>query len=238
MGGMADPPGNILYYGDNLDVLRWLFGGPLPRRSSPEAHCNVRSVSRVASGSMFEPDPKQPVLSKTKREPGNGAVEQGNGQGAPTDVGVARTEELASEPETTATEPAPPHDATTTRYFAAVFPGLERPLPRELGEAAAAIQEAFDAPVWLLLQNDYGGREYGTMSEDVRDGFFAYRQQLAQCERMAIVIDSPGGHAAAAYKIARLFQRHCGGWSAIVPRYAKSAATLLVMGADQLYMGP
>lgn len=51
------------------------------------------------------------------------------------------------------------------------------------------------------------------------------------------MIDSPGGHAAAAYKIARLFQRHCGGWSAIVPRYAKSAATLLVMGADQLYMG-
>ncbi|GMU23945.1 MAG: hypothetical protein AMXMBFR13_40220 [Phycisphaerae bacterium] len=54
---------------------------------------------------------------------------------------------------------------------------------------------------------------------------------------VALLIDSSGGYADEAYKIARLLQKHCGGFTAVVPRYAKSAATLLTLGADRILMG-
>ena len=75
------------------------------------------------------------------------------------------------------------------------------------------------------------------IDEDLRDAFFALRSQLAESERIALIVDSPGGEGRSAYSLARLLQRHCDGWTAVVPRYAKSAATLLVMGADRIYMG-
>jgi hypothetical protein len=34
-----------------------------------------------------------------------------------------------------------------------------------------------------------------------------------------------------------LLRRHCGGFVAVVPRHAKSAATLLTLGADEIIMG-
>jgi ClpP class serine protease len=33
-----------------------------------------------------------------------------------------------------------------------------------------------------------------------------------------------------------LLKRHCGGFVAVVPRYAKSAATLLALGADEIIL--
>ncbi len=50
-----------------------------------------------------------------------------------------------------------------------------------------------------------------------------------------LVIDSGGGYAQAAFQIANLFRRHAGGFTAVVPRYAKSAATLLTLGADEIH---
>lgn len=49
---------------------------------------------------------------------------------------------------------------------------------------------------------------------------------------MALIIDSPGGDAKAAFQIAKLLKHHCGGFLAVIPRYAKSAATLMTLGAD------
>lgn len=53
---------------------------------------------------------------------------------------------------------------------------------------------------------------------------------------MALLIDSPGGLGDAAYQIARILQRD-GGFTVVIPRYAKSAATLLSLGADEAIMG-
>jgi membrane-bound ClpP family serine protease len=65
----------------------------------------------------------------------------------------------------------------------------------------------------------------------------AYRSELRSCNKIALVIDSSGGYASAAYKIATMLRRHCSGFTAVVPRYAKSAATLLALGADSILMG-
>jgi hypothetical protein len=53
----------------------------------------------------------------------------------------------------------------------------------------------------------------------------------------ALVIATPGGSAKSAFQLAMLLKRHCGGFVAVVPRYAKSAATLLALGADEIILG-
>lgn len=54
---------------------------------------------------------------------------------------------------------------------------------------------------------------------------------------VVLVLDSPGGQADAAYRIARLLQRSTSSFSVAVPGWAKSAATLLSLGAQRVYMG-
>lgn len=51
-------------------------------------------------------------------------------------------------------------------------------------------------------------------------------------------VHSPGGDAHAAYKLNLLLRSKCSRLRAIVPDYAKSAATLLVLGCDEIMMAP
>jgi Serine dehydrogenase proteinase len=158
------------------------------------------------------------------------AVRDANGNGNAVEALLKRVVEA---PPATAARPAPRGKA----YYAGFFPGLDVALPQELGARAQALGAALDMPVWLLLQRRPRDRPLARLNDDVRDGFFMLRSRLAESERVALVVDSPGGLGPSAYSLARLFQRRCGGWTAVVPRYAKGAATLLILGADQIYMG-
>jgi hypothetical protein len=51
------------------------------------------------------------------------------------------------------------------------------------------------------------------------------------------LIHSGGGKAEPAYRIAKLINRRSGGFQAIVPKLAKSAATLLTLGASSIVLG-
>jgi hypothetical protein len=51
-------------------------------------------------------------------------------------------------------------------------------------------------------------------------------------------LESPGGDAHAAYKLALLLRAHASRLRVIIPDYAKSAATLLSLAADEIYMAP
>ena len=53
-----------------------------------------------------------------------------------------------------------------------------------------------------------------------------------------IWLESPGGDAHAAYKLALLLRAHARLIRVVVPDYAKSAATLLALAADEIYMAP
>lgn len=60
-------------------------------------------------------------------------------------------------------------------------------------------------------------------------------------ERLDLFLLSPGGYSGAAFKISRMFQELTdtlnGHFSILVPFYAKSAATILSLGADEIIMG-
>ena len=54
-----------------------------------------------------------------------------------------------------------------------------------------------------------------------------------------VIVHSSGGNIDAAYNLAQLFRRYCGDkLTFIVPRWAKSAATLLICAGDELLMTP
>jgi Serine dehydrogenase proteinase len=134
---------------------------------------------------------------------------------------------------------APPEIALPEpRFFASIYPGPERPIPSDVARKILAIEKAFDKPTWVIIQQtDDDEHPFGDLGQSVWRGFFAARDELLDCEEIALIIDSPGGFARETFQLASLFQRHCGGFDAVVPRFAKSAATLLILGSDQRYMG-
>ncbi len=61
---------------------------------------------------------------------------------------------------------------------------------------------------------------------------------LGKHKKIDLYVLSQGGFAHPAYKIARLFQEYSKQFSVLIPYYAKSAATILSLGADEIIMGP
>jgi len=91
-------------------------------------------------------------------------------------------------------------------------------------------------PVWLFVQGDHSSR-FGHIDDSIRRLFMNARNELRSCSKIALVIDSSGGLAQPSYQIATMLRRHSTGFFAIIPRYAKSAATLLSLGAEKIFMG-
>lgn len=121
-------------------------------------------------------------------------------------------------------------------YHASFFPGEKKVLPSNLSSLLIDLQNELDQPVCLLLQGKKP-QELSTLSNHAWDLFISNEHQLPVGKPISLVIDSPGGYAKPAYQIARLLKQRCGKFNAVIPCYAKSAATLLVMGATEIYMG-
>jgi hypothetical protein len=123
------------------------------------------------------------------------------------------------------------------RLYASIFPGPGVPIEGDLPSKIKALEEALDMPVWLVAQAGNPNGPYALLDGQIRDGFFAARDELEECGPVALVIDSRGGYATETFRLAMLIRRHCGGFVAVIPRMAKSAATLLTLGADEILMG-
>jgi hypothetical protein len=123
------------------------------------------------------------------------------------------------------------------QYFASICPGPDQPIPADFADMVSSLEDALGMPTWVLAQTGRMDEPYALLDDTIRDGFFRARAELRDCQRIAVILDSRGGFATETYRLAMLLRRHCGGFTAVVPRMAKSAATLLVLGADELLMG-
>ena len=110
-------------------------------------------------------------------------------------------------------------------------------------DAIGDLEAELKLPVWLLVQDgrddgdDPWQDSYNMIGNVVANSFFAARHEsLKKGQRIALLIDSHGGMAGPSYEIAMLLRRHCGGFVAVIPRHAKSAATLLTLGADEIIL--
>src|SRR6266404_4355925 len=66
---------------------------------------------------------------------------------------------------------------------------------------------------------------------------FNQKAKFKNVDKLEILLHSGGGHAECAYQLSKLFRRHCKQLNIIVPILAKSAATLMCLAADTIYMG-
>lgn len=111
----------------------------------------------------------------------------------------------------------------------------------ELGESIEELEKQLKMPVLLLIQGRNGRSGLEVLDREVLDiiqQLCLYEETgLKRGQKIALLIDSPGGQAVAAYKIASTLKKHCGGFLAVIPRSAKSAATLISIGADGILLG-
>src|SRR5487761_1687034 len=155
-------------------------------------------------------------------------------------------------PTTPAAAVAPQAPPAPKPNFASIYPGLptqpgqidELRLPSKLAECVRNLESELALPVWLLIQDaqledreEYAKDSVHMIGDVLASAFFAARHSsLSKGQKIALFIDSNGGLARSAYELAMLLRRHCGGFTAVIPRHAKSAATLLTLGADQIIM--
>ena len=78
------------------------------------------------------------------------------------------------------------------------------------------------------------GREFTTIEQSLKAAALPGKAQTT----VDLWLDSPGGSARSAYKIALLLRSIACRVRVVIPDYAKSAATLLSLVADEIYMGP
>jgi len=62
-------------------------------------------------------------------------------------------------------------------------------------------------------------------------------ESIGKTERLALILDSPGGEPNSAEKLAEMFREFCDEFIVIVPNSAKSAATMLALASDKILMG-
>jgi len=96
-------------------------------------------------------------------------------------------------------------------------------------KAADKVADAYDADV--LFYN-------GPIWRHNSDAIVEHCMQRQKRPNVFLVLTTDGGDPHAAYRIARTLQQHYKRFIAFVPGYCKSAGTLLVLGANELIMGP
>lgn len=127
----------------------------------------------------------------------------------------------------------------TVQYRASIHQSTGKVLPSEFCNAILELEDLLEMPVWFLVQQPANAdSEFNAIGSTLAERFFQVRKQIASDGPVALVIHSMGGHAFAAYGIARQFQLDTAGLTVIVPRRAKSAATLLALGGKEIIFGP
>lgn len=122
-------------------------------------------------------------------------------------------------------------------YFVDPHPGPQHPVPRAFADLMLRFEQHAGCPVWLLCQRATSDENsYDFLGSRIADTFLDARRSLGADEHIMLLIDSPGGQAKHAYRAAQILAGH-GGFTAVVPRRAKSAATLLSIGADVILLG-
>lgn len=124
--------------------------------------------------------------------------------------------------------PAPP------KYKASFYSSPKQVEP-DFAEKVLELEKELKKRV-VLLWHGNSKDNYSNLDSSNYLMFARNIRQLKDNEPIAVLICSPGGSGGAAFKLASLLRKHCGGFTAIIPYYAKSAASLFSLGADKIIM--
>jgi hypothetical protein len=87
---------------------------------------------------------------------------------------------------------------------------------------------------WLDFQREIRRGSIAPIRREIEDQVTAPREEV----EIDIWLDSPGGDAHAAYKLALMVRDAAAKVRVVIPDYAKSAATLLSVAGDEIYLAP
>lgn len=98
----------------------------------------------------------------------------------------------------------------------------------QLDERAATLEKAARADVLAYL-----GPMYEPVDDEIKDAVEAIQDRNGA---LMVLIETGGGYITVAERIARIFRHHYKRVDFVVPTYAMSAGTVLVMSGDAIYM--
>ena len=140
------------------------------------------------------------------------------------DIEVAAMEN-ANKPEQTGPEPCSDHVEPNQETFLA-------PAPSSPSDQVRYV---------LVLFQDFHLGNFGSLAPDLAVHLRRKLEDIITAPQENVQIDlwleSGGGNAHSAYKIALLLRAYASRLLVVVPDFAKSAATLLALAADEIYMG-
>ena len=148
-------------------------------------------------------------------------------------AGLAVTDREDKKPEAKGEEPK--KAGRPPKYFATMHPGRSHPLPAAFGDAVRLLEEKLGHEVLVLIQGHQG--KYSSLDQELKDKVVASLGDFERGRQVTLLLDSYGGYAKEAYEVAMALRRHCGGFEVIVAGRAKSAATLLALGATRIVLG-
>jgi hypothetical protein len=123
------------------------------------------------------------------------------------------------------------------KYFASISPGDQMALPGPFGRRIIELEKLLQMPIWLIINQ--GVCPHCGKGTEIEPALFKAFQSayfdMPPGQPIGVLLESPGGDAHTAYRLARLLQRRSNNQLCIIiPQYAKSAATLLALGASRL----
>lgn len=122
-------------------------------------------------------------------------------------------------------------------YYMSIYPGPSVPVPNEFAELVIALEGLFKKKLWLLIQDGDPVEDYHSIDLATFKGFQAETEKIKEQEACVLLLETPGGSADHAYRIAKLFQRRTRNFFTFIPQYAKSAGTLLALAGKEIFMG-
>ena len=105
---------------------------------------------------------------------------------------------------------------------------MEYPLLTISHPSLAVLQKGEKAPLIVCL---------GSLDRTTADNVAQAVEWVGSTERVTLLLSSRGGHVMAAFKIALMLRQCCATLRVLVPRRARSSATLLALAADTLQLG-
>jgi hypothetical protein len=145
----------------------------------------------------------------------------------------------APQPSPSAPTPAAQPNGQAVQYFASICPGIDSPLPDAAKPFANAVLEyeaVTEKPSFVLLQKDVSDHDDDYISDGLCEKIAESKAQLVASNGITLILHTGGGNPHAGYRMAVLLQKS-GGFDVLIPRMAKSAGTLLSLGARRIVMG-
>lgn len=84
----------------------------------------------------------------------------------------------------------------------------------------------------------YWNNRNGSICHNDLLAFYELLEKMGKRSRLCIFIRSDGGHGQASLRIVNLLRKYCNELVALIPLECASAATMMALGADEIYMGP